>query len=302
MPIVLLAGGSGLIGTRLSELLRAEGFTVRLLSRHPQGTAQFAWDPEKGTLDDAALTGVDYVVNLAGAGIADKRWTSARKREIVDSRVKSAGLLRAAFERTGLRPKAYLSASAIGYYGQSGERRMSETDAPVGDSFMVQCCQAWEQAAEAVAALGIRTVKFRIGVVLAKEGGALPELIKPLHFGLGTYFADGQAWYSWVHREDLCRAFIWALKNESVAGVYNAVAPQPERLKPFIQAAAHAMDKKVMLMPVPAFALRLALGEMSSVVLNSNLVSADKIRDAGFTFLYPELAGALRHILGEQRI
>lgn len=299
MSIVLLAGGSGLIGTRLSELLRAEGYNVRLLSRHPQGTDQFGWDPDKGQLDEAALPGVDYVINLAGAGIADKRWTPARKREIVDSRVKSAALLRTAFERSGARPKAYLSASAIGYYGQSGERRMSETDAPVDNSFMVQCCQAWEQAAEAVAGLGIRTVIFRIGVVLAKEGGALPELVKPLHFGLGTYFADGQAWYSWIHREDLCRAFIWALKNESVAGVYNAVAPQPERLKPFIQAAADAMDKKVMLMPVPAFGLRLALGEMSAVVLNSNLVSDDKIRSAGFTFLYPELNGALRHILGE---
>ncbi len=299
MSIVLLAGGSGLIGTRLSELLRAEGFTVRLLSRHPKGTDQFGWHPEKGTLDDAALSGVDYVINLAGAGIADKRWTAARKREIIDSRVKSAGLLRDAFHRMDLRPKAYLSASAIGYYGQSGERRMSETDAPVDDSFMVQCCQAWERAAEEIAALGIRTVKFRIGVVLAEEGGALPELVKPLHFGVGTYFADGRAWYSWIHREDLCRAFIWALKNESVAGVYNAVAPQPERLKPFIQAAARAMDKKVLLTSVPAFALRLALGEMSAVVLNSNLVADDKIRTAGFTFLHPELAGALQDILGK---
>lgn len=296
MPTTLLAGGSGLIGQRLAELLRAAGHQVRLLTRHPKGPEQFGWDVEKGTMDEAALSGVDYVVNLAGAGIADKRWTAARKREIIDSRVQSARLLRTAFERTGLRPKAYLSASAIGYYGNSGERRMSEVDTPVDDSFMVQCCRAWEQAADEVAALGIRTVKFRIGVVLAKEGGALLEFIKPLRFGLGTYFADGQAWYSWIHRDDLCRAFLWAIQNESVAGVFNAVAPQPERLKPLVQATAQAMGKNALIVPVPAFALRLALGEMSVVVLNSNLVAGDKLREAGFSFQYPKLEAALGEI------
>ncbi len=296
MPTTLLAGGSGLIGSGLAELLRAKGHTVRLLTRSPKGPDQFGWDTEKGTIDEAALQGVDYVVNLAGAGIADQRWTESRKREIIESRVQSARLLRDTFMRTGLRPKAYLSASAIGYYGNSGERRMNEADAPVDDSFMVQCCQAWEEAADEVAALGIRTVKFRIGVVLAKEGGALPEFIKPLRFGVGTYFADGQAWYSWIHRNDLCRAFVWAIENEAVAGVFNAVAPLPERLKALVQATADAMHKNALLMPVPAFALRLALGEMSAVVLNSNLVVADKIQAAGFVFEYPKLPAALQQI------
>ena len=299
MPIVLLAGGSGLIGTRLTELLHMRGHTVRLLTRNPKGPNQFGWEPAKGTIDDKALQDVDYVINLAGAGIAEKRWTEERKREIIDSRVKSARLLRDSFERLNLRPKAYLSASAIGYYGDSGERRMHEIDPPVENSFMVQCCQDWEDAADEVAALGIRTVKFRIGVVLAKEGGALLEFIKPLRFGLGTYFGDGRIWYSWIHRNDLCRAFLWAMENETVSGVYNAVAPQPERIKPLVAAAAQAMGKKALLVPVPAFALRLALGEMSAVVLNSNLISDDKIRAAGFVFEYPELLGALQHILGK---
>ena len=299
MPTVLLAGGSGLVGSRLTELLKLRGYSVRLLSRSPKGPEQFAWDPEKGTVDDAALQEVDYVINLAGAGIADKRWTDDRKREIIDSRVKSAQLLRNSFERLNIRPQAYLSASAIGYYGNTGERRMREIDPPVEDSFMVQCCQAWENAADEVAALGIRTVKFRIGVVLAKEGGALLEFIKPLQFGLGTYFADGRAWYSWIHRNDLCRAFLWAMENDAVVDVYNVVAPQPERNKKLVETAARAMGKKALIMPVPAFALRLALGEMSSVVLNSNLISDDKIRAAGFVFKYPKLGGALQHILGK---
>ncbi len=296
MPTTLLAGGSGLIGTRLAEMLRTAGHTVRLLTRQPKGPDQFGWDTERGTLDEAALSGVDYVVNLAGAGIADQRWTKARKRELIDSRVKSARLLRDTFQRMGLRPRAYLSASAIGYYGNSGERRMGEKDLPVEDSFMVQCCQAWEQTADEVAALGIRTVKFRIGVVLAKEGGALLEFVKPLRFGLGTYFADGQAWFSWIHRDDLCRAFLWAIENDAVEGVFNAVSPQPTRLKPLVEATARAMRKKVLIMPVPAFALRLALGEMSVVVLNSNLVAADKIQAAGFSFQHPTLDEALREI------
>lgn len=297
MPTTLLAGGSGLIGTRLAELLRAEGHTIRLLTRSPKGPDQFGWNTEQGSIDDTALQGVDYVINLAGAGIADKRWTTARKRELIDSRVQSAHLLRDAFVRTGLRPRAYLSASAIGYYGNSGERRMREADLPVEDSFMVQCCRAWEQAADTVAALGIRTVKFRIGVVLAKEGGALPEFVKPLRFGLGTYFADGQAWYSWIHLDDICRAFLWGINQEAVEGVFNAVAPQPARLKSLVQATAEAMHKSALIAPVPAFALRLALGEMSVVVLNSNLIAAEKIQTAGFSFHHPELAEALRNIL-----
>lgn len=299
MPTVLIAGGTGLIGSRLTELLRLRTYTVRLLSRSPKGEEQFAWDPAKGTIDDAALTGVDYVINLAGAGIADQRWTEERKREIIDSRVQSTRLLRDSFERLQIRPKAYLSASAIGYYGNSGERRMREIDQPVEESFMVQCCRTWEEVADEVAALGIRTVKFRIGVVLAKEGGALLEFIKPMRFGIGAYFADGRAWYSWIHRNDLCRAFLWAMENEAISGVYNAVAPLPERNKPLVQATATALDKSVLIVPVPAFGLRLALGEMADVVLNSNLISAEKIQAAGFVFEYPALANALRHILGK---
>ena len=296
MPTVLLAGGSGLIGRRLAEILLEKGFAVRILSRSPQGEGQFAWNPAAGTMDDAALEGIDAVVNLAGSGIADKRWTTARKRDLVESRVQSARTLRSAFGRTGLKPLVYLSSSAIGYYGNSGERWMTETDQPVDNSFMVECCRQWESAADEVAALGIRTVKLRIGIVLAREGGALAEFVKPLRLGIGGYFADGHAWYSWVHIDDVCRFFIWAIENPAIEGVFNVAAPHPVRNKDLLKAIARAMHQPAVFVPAPPFALRLVLGEMAVVVLNSNRIAANKAIQAGFQFRYPELAGALEQI------
>lgn len=293
---ILLAGGTGLIGNRLAEMLREQSHTVRILTRSPRGEGQFTWNPAAGVLDDAALQGVDFVVNLAGAGIADKRWTADRKRELVGSRVQSARALRDAFIRTGLRPKAYLSASAIGYYGNSGEQLMTESDTPVGSNFLTECCQKWEQAADEVAALGIRAVKFRIGIVLAKKGGALPEIVKPLRFGLGTYFADGQAWWSWIHLDDVCKIFIWAIENHQVEGVFNAVAPAPVRGIELVKATAKAMRQPAIFVSAPALTLQLALGEMSAVVLNSNRISAEKALKMGFEFRYPGLMGALEAI------
>lgn len=296
MKNVLIAGGSGLIGSRLAEMLREKGYLVRLLSRSPRGEGQFFWNPEAKKIDEAALQNIDYVVNLAGEGIADKRWTAARKHKIIESRVQSARTLCEAFERLKIRPKTYLSASAIGYYGNSGERDMKETDLPVGQDFMVECCQKWEAAADEIAALGIRTVKARIGIVLAKKGGALPEFVRPLRFGLGGYFADGRAWYSWVHRDDVCRFFIWAIENQQVEGIFNVAAPNPVRNKELVKAIAKAKKQSAIFAPVPAFALRILLGEMVSAILNSNLVSSEKAINKGFEFQFPELAGALAEI------
>lgn len=297
MPTVLLAGGTGLIGTRLAEMLRAKAYSVRILTRTPKQAGQFAWNPSAGTLDEAALQDVDFVVNLAGAGIAERRWTNARKREIVESRLRSAHTLRDAFQRTGWRPKAYLSASAIGYYGNSGERLMTEADSPIEQSFMVECCKQWEQAADEIAQLGVRTVKFRIGIVLAKEGGALAEFVKPLRLGIGGYFGNGQAWYSWIHRDDVCRFFIWAMEHAAVQGVFNAVAPQPARNKDLIKSIASALRQPALFIPAPTFGLRIFFGEMSAAILNSNRVSAEKALKAGFEYEFPALDEALKQIL-----
>jgi hypothetical protein len=269
---------------------------VRVLTRSPQSAGQFAWDPAAGSIDERALQNANYVINLAGAGIADRRWTKARKQTLIDSRVQSALTLYNAFERIQTLPNAYLSASAVGYYGDSGERLMTETDSTADSGFLPECCRQWEQAADTVSTLGIRTVKLRIGVVLSKKGGALPEFIKPLRFGIGTYFSDGKAWYPWIHLDDVCHFFIWALENPQAEGVFNVAAPAPVRNKELIRAIAKAMQQPALPTPIPAFALRLALGEMAAVVLSSNRIAADKALQSGFRFLYPDLEDALRDI------
>ena len=293
---ILIAGGSGLVGSLLAQMLRVENYPVRLLSRTPKGGGQFFWNPGTGEIDKAALDGVEVVINLAGAGIADKRWTNARKRELIDSRVQSAAMLFRAIESMVKKPKAYLSASAIGIYGNSGEAWMQEESLPVDQSFMVDCCQQWEAAADQFKTLGLRVAKFRIGVVMAKEGGALAEVVKPLRLGLGTYFGNGQAWWSWVHREDVCRAFLWAIDNQSVEGVFNLVAPNPVRGKELVVTAAKAMNQPAVFLPAPEFVLKLALGEMSAVILNSNRVASENLSNAGFEFKWPVLDAALRDI------
>ncbi len=293
---ILIAGGTGLIGTRLAAFFKEKGHTVRILSRSPQGEGQFAWDPLAGSIDDKAVLGADVVINLAGAGIADRRWTTDRKKLLIDSRVKSTAVLRESFQRSGFQPKVYLSASGIGYYGNSGEDWVDESDAPTDDSFLVKCCADWEQAVESIGAMGIRTVVFRTGIVLEKSGGALLEITKPLRFGIGTYFGNGQAWYSWIHLEDVCRMYFWAVENAESEGIYNAVAPQPVRNIEFVKAAAKAMQQAAIFVPAPEFALRLVLGEMADVVFFSNRVSAQKIIQAGFHFQYPVLETALARI------
>lgn len=293
---VLIAGGSGLIGSRLQVLLAQNGCKTRLLTRTPSREQEFAWHPERGELDERAFEGVEAVVNLAGAGIADKRWSAARKNELISSRVKSQETLFAYFQRSDFRPSCYISASAIGIYGDSGESLMRETDPPAKPGFMVDCCQQWEDAALKIADLGVRTAILRIGVVLAREAGALPEIAKPLRLGLGTYFADGSLWYAWIHRDDVCRMIEFCLNNGHINGIYNAVAPQPERIKTLVQQTAAAMNKNVVMLPVPAFVLKMVLGEMAAVVLNSNCVSAQKITDAGFDFHFPSLRAALRDL------
>lgn len=293
---VLVAGGSGFIGSRLVERLQAEGHRVRLLTRTPRAEHHFGWNPADGQIDDEAVRGADVVINLAGAGIAEKRWTPERKKLIISSRVDSARVLGQAFRRLQHLPEAYLAASAIGYYGNSGERLMTENDPPADQGFLSTSTIAWEQATETIAAMGIRTVTLRIGIVLEQSGGALREIIRPLRWGIGAYFGDGQAWYSWIHRDDVCRMFLWAMDTTGAEGIYNAAAPNPVRNRELVRATARAMGRRALLMPAPVLALRMLLGEMADVVLNSTRVSADKVRQEGFSFQFPTLEEALADI------
>ncbi|MBK6948035.1 MAG: TIGR01777 family protein [Haliscomenobacter sp.] len=298
METILIAGGTGLIGKRLSAFLEEEGYSVRHLSRHENLQARFPayrWDPETGVMDPKALEGVSYVINLAGAGIADKPWTEGRKRMITSSRVRSTLLLRDALLKTAQRPKAYLSGAAIGYYGNRGEEWLTEESGP-GQGFLSESCLEWEKAIQEVSALGIRTVAFRIGIVLSSKGGALPKLNLPVRFRLAPYFGNGKQWYSWIHIDDLCRMFAFALKKESCTGVFNAIGPEPERNKSFMEKLAAVCGKKALVFPVPGILLWLGMGEMADTVLYSARVRAGKILLQGFEYLHPDLGEALKDL------
>jgi hypothetical protein len=299
MPTVLIGGGSGLIGTRLSELLTEKGYTVWHLSRTRDPNARFTtyhWDAQEQQIDQEAVDGADYIINLAGAGIADQRWSEQRKKVIIDSRVNTTLLLRDAIQRSSGSPKAFLSASGANIYGDQGDQILKESDPP-GEGFFAESCLAWEGAVQKISDLGIRTVILRTGVVLSTRGGALPKMTLPMAFFAGVYFGDGRQWMSWIHIDDICRLYIHGMEQERISGVYHGTAPNPERNKDFIDLAAEAKDKAVIMVPAPVFALKIALGEMSHAVLDSVRLSAEKVVSTGFTFNFPELKGALANVI-----
>lgn len=299
MASILLAGGAGLIGRRLRNILSQEGHKVSILSRknNPYGEfPTFVWDPEKGVIDHDAVRQADVVINLAGAGIADARWTPERKREIIESRTRSTRLLLESFQCTGHSPQGFLSGAAIGYYGERGNEELTENAAP-GKGFLAESCVAWEQAIAEVGAAGIRTAAFRIGIVLSTRGGALEKMLLPARLGAGTYFGNGAQWYSWIHIDDVCRMFLYAIQNTEMTGVFNAVAPEPVTNKDLSLALMRALGKPPVLLPAPAFALRWAMGEMADVVLNSTKVSSRKMEQAGFQFQFGNLDAAFADLL-----
>lgn len=299
MSTILIAGGSGLIGGHLSRMLRQEGHEVLHLSRRARPDAAFTtykWNLNESYIDDEAILSADYVINLAGAGIADSPWTKARKQLIIDSRVGSARLLLSAFERLQHHPKAYISSSAVGYYGNRGDEWLQES-APPGEGFLSESCIAWEAATGKFARLGIRTAGLRTGIVLSTKGGALEKMLLPFHAWIGAYFGDGSQWYSWIHIDDICRLYIEAVENESMQGFYNGVAPNPVTNKELTKGIKEALGKSALVAPVPAFALRMAMGEMADTILDSTRVSSEKTEKAGFEFSFPNLDEALEDLL-----
>ncbi|MBX2876673.1 MAG: TIGR01777 family oxidoreductase [Saprospiraceae bacterium] len=303
MMKVLIAGGTGLIGSRLSHLLTKGGYEVAHLSRKIGGNPQYPtyhWDPMKGVIDQDIVSQVDFVINLAGAGVADARWTAARKQLIIDSRVKGNELLLHAFEELAKPPKAFISSAAIGYYGDRGEQEVMEDDGP-GIGFLPESCVAWEKSIELIRnKTSIRTVAIRIGLVMSTQGGALEKMLLPLHALTSTYFGNGQQWYSWIHLDDICRQFIFAMENEEMEGVYNGVAPNPARNKTIAKVLPKAKGVPAAVIPAPSLALRLAMGEMADAILSGTKVSAAKILKAGFEFEHPELEAALKHLISNK--
>lgn len=299
MATILIGGGGGMIGYRLSQLLRDNNHEVLHLSRSPRPHAFFPtyqWDVDRGYIDKEAIRRADYVVNLAGAGIADKRWTKKRKKLIIDSRVDSTRLFLSYFRKLDHWPQAFLSGAAIGYYGDRGKVLLHEEAGP-GEGFLSSSCQEWEAAIQEVAASGLRTVTYRIGIVVSSKGGALPKMMLPLRFHIGAYFGSGEQYYSWIHIDDLCRLFVYGMEKKWMTGTFNAVAPGPVTNRTFIQEMGKALDKPMIMVQVPAFALRLALGEMADTVLDSTRVSSQKIEKAGYRFEFTEVKGAVENVL-----
>lgn len=298
---VLITGGTGLVGTRLTQLLQEKGYTVTHLSRSVSGDEKvktYQWNIEKQQLDPEALTGADYIVHLAGAGIADKRWTDDRKELILKSRTESTRLLRESIAKLGKHSiKAFVSASAVGYYGiDTGDTWMTE-ESPSGDGFAAEVTRQWEAAVDKISQLNLRVVKIRIGIVLSEKGGALPKLTQPIRLGAGAPLGRGGQYMSWIHLDDLCRLFIFALEQHEMQGAYNGVAPHPATNKELTKKAADVLNRPLFLPNVPAFVLKLLLGEMSQVVTGGNRVSSKKVEEAGFEFKYPQLHPALVDLL-----
>jgi uncharacterized protein (TIGR01777 family) len=300
---VLITGGTGLIGTRLAEMLIDSGYEVALLSREPAKSnhfQSFRWDPQAGTIDEAAIPYADYIVSLAGASVADGKWTDERKREIMTSRLAGLALLARELAKPGHHVQAVISASAVGIYGDAGDKLVDEETPPAlpTNDFLADVSNQWELAAAPIAALGIRTVIPRIGVVLSTQGGALPQIAKPVKLGAGAALGSGKQYMSWIHLDDLCRLFIAMLEDPAWQGTYNAVAPYPATNQAFTEILAEVLHRPLILPKVPAFGLKLAMGEMSEIVLASQNVSAQKVLAQGFTFEYPQLRGALEALYG----
>ncbi|MGV3538760.1 MAG: TIGR01777 family oxidoreductase [Rufibacter sp.] len=295
---ILIAGGTGLLGTRLAEMLIDSGYEVALLSRSPGKNSHyktFRWDVANGFIDEKAIKYPDYIINLAGNSVAGEKWTAARKKEILDSRLLSTNLLCKYLAETPHHVKGFLASSAVGIYGNSGERLVLE-ESSYGSDFLAEVCKQWEQASWQVHNLGIRTVIFRIGIVLSNKGGALPQIAKPVKMLAGAPLGSGKQFMSWIHIDDMCRLFIKAVEEPQYTGVYNAVAPHPVTNEVLTKTLAKVMHKPMVFPNVPAFGLKLMLGEMSEVVLNSNLVSANKVLQTGFTFEYNTIEEALESL------
>lgn len=301
MKKILIAGGTGLVGTRLSKHLPADQYQIHILTRRTRpargNIKYYEWDLEAQTIDAEAVR-VDYIINLTGAGIADSRWSPRRKRVIIESRTQSAALIKKGIEESGHTPRAYLGASAIGYYGDRGSDWMRE-ESQSGAEFLSDSCRAWEDAHMLIQEHVDRLIMLRIGIVLSMEGGALPKMLMTRSVGVFNYFGDGQQYYSWIHIDDLCRMMIHLLVETPSVGIYNGVAPSPATNKGMMQQILKDTRLSGLLIPAPAFALRLAMGEMSAVVLDSCRVSSDKVQATGFDYQFTNVGPAVADLLTE---
>ena len=297
---ILVSGSHGLVGKALISSLTSDGHEiVRLVRNKPAGATEIEWHPNQEKIDTASLEGLDAVVHLAGESIASGRWTDEKKRAIRDSRVKGTTLLSEALARLSRPPSVFVSASAIGYYGNRGDELLTEKSAP-GDDFLANVCVEWENATIPTIEKGIRTVHARFGIILDAKDGALGKMLTPFRMGIGGRIGDGKQWMSWIHIEDVVNGLRSLISDSSINGPVNFVAPNPVTNAEFTKALGRALSKPT-LFPVPAFGVRLAFGEMAdALLLSSARVEPRVLKDRGFVFRWSMLEDALRHLLARR--
>lgn len=305
MAKILITGGTGSIGKHLIECLIGAGHQPVVLSRSVgknSGYETFKWDPAKGYIDEKAFEGIEHIINLAGNGIAEKRWTKSRKAEIIESRIAGTKVLYTYLQKLSIRPVSFIGASAIGYYGmQTSEKIFSETDAPSHD-FLGKVCKLWEESYDPFKKLGINTSIIRIGVVLARTGGIYSKLLGPIKRNLGVILGSGKQYMPWIHVDDLVKIILELISSKIPAGIYNAVASQHINNAFFTKTFAATLNKTIFLPKAPAFVLKVALGEMSSMLLGGSRASNQKLIQVGFKFKYEDLEKALSDLGDNQKL
>lgn len=301
---ILITGATGLIGSEITRLCHEKGISVNYLTtskskiERSENYKGFYWNPSKGEIDHNCLEGVGAIINFAGASVFQP-WTSSARKKIINSRIDCLDLLRKTLLENSHEVHHLVSASAIGIYPSSPSKMHYEDEREVADNFLGEVSKKWEAAADEFEPLGLRVAKVRIGIVLSADGGALPQIIRPIKYNVGSPLGSGQQWQSWIHIGDLARMFLFIISN-GLSGVYNGVAPNPTTNEDLTKEIALLMDKKLWLPKVPGFALKFLMGEMSSVVLGSQLVSSKKIEDEGFEFFYVNLRPAIRSIMNKK--
>ncbi|NEW77954.1 MAG: TIGR01777 family protein [Gelidibacter sp.] len=298
MASILVTGGTGFIGKKLCELLRNKGHKVAILSRNQNPKPNnYYWNTETRHIDAKAIIEADYIIHLAGEGIADKRWTPQIKKDLINSRVDTANLLFEKVKELNPNLKGFIAASGIGYYGATTSEKIYNENDAAGEDFISEICKVWEKASMQFEAINIRTVILRTSVVFAKEGGALEKLSQPIKLGVGAPIGSGEQFMPWIHLYDLCNMYVAAIENSELKGIYNAVATEHITNKSLTKMIAKKLKKPLWLPNIPAFFLKLILGEMALILLEGSRVSSEKIVASGFKFEFPTLKYALKDLI-----
>ncbi len=297
---ILITGGTGLIGSRLVEMLSTKGHKIAVLSRRAGSMNHakvYRWDPGKGEIDERALDRTDVIIHLAGAAIDEKRWTKIRKQEILDSRVKPVYLIVEKMKIAGVAPKVFVSASGVSLYDQQNLERRNTEKSPAGNSFLAEVVKEWEKAADIFSDLGVRTVKMRTGLVFDARDGAFPKIAAPVRMGLGAALGSGKQWVPWIHLEDICRLYTEAAENPAFRGAYNAVAPECVTNRDLMKELCRILRRPFWPVSVPGIMLKAIFGEMATLLLEGANCVNERIRnEIFFNYRYPVLADALESL------